>query len=393
LRASTELEYLGITWNTRKNTKYLSKDKVTQLQGSIQKLLRRGRWSWHDAKVILGKLNFASFTVPLGRLHCRPVQRASRELPRDAPRQKFPIRETVKTELNWWMENIFKSSPIHHDSPSVFIATDAADLGWGAIVNSRRLEGRWSEDQRAWHSNMKELWTVHKVLRRLGTDLQGKTVMLQSDNRTTVAYLNAARLRRHKIGETSGRRNKNTSVLRENTMPLNRSTYPGHMQRNSRQLIERQNITRMASYGESPSTDIQGIRNTGDRSFCLSEVSSRTDVCERKRQRREQLVHRHFQQDMALQPWMDISTTSIDCEGTELPGKLVRTLHHHSSDLEQSVLDPRPEQEVNKTSPSDPRTPEKRDRPSHKASSGRDRSVAIGGLVGSGWIDHKLEPR
>ncbi|XP_049872880.1 uncharacterized protein LOC126371606 [Pectinophora gossypiella] len=186
----TRIEYLGVTWDTRRNTKSLSKAKVLQLSNSIKELLRKNRWSWHSAKVILGKLNFASFVVPLGRLHCRLIQKASQILPRTQPRRRFSIPPIVMTELNWWLKNVRMATPIHYPDPSIFITTDAADVGWGAIVNSRHLWGGWNQSQKKWHSNMKELWTVFEVLQRLGYTLQGKTILLQSDNRTSIAYIN-----------------------------------------------------------------------------------------------------------------------------------------------------------------------------------------------------------
>lgn len=188
--AATRLEYLGITWDTKENTKSLSERKSALLEENILDLLRRGRWSWREAKVILGKLNFASLSIPLGRLHCRTLQRSSKHLPFGRPHQRFPIPEMAQEELTWWLKNAQKNTPIHVKDPTIFIATDAADLGWGAIANSRHFWGKWTSPQRKWHSNMKELWTIRKVLGHLSSELLGKSVMIQSDNRTTVAYIN-----------------------------------------------------------------------------------------------------------------------------------------------------------------------------------------------------------
>lgn len=189
-KATTKLEYLGISWDTRANTKSLPRTKSCGIKSHIAELVQKKRWSWQDAKVILGKLNFAALAVPLGRLHCRTLQRISKGLPHRSPHRKLPILDPALEELNWWLDNVHRKSPIHFENPTIFISTDAALLGWGAIANSRYFWGKWTISQRKWHSNMKELWTVLEVLKRLESDLRGKTAMIQSDNRTTVAYIN-----------------------------------------------------------------------------------------------------------------------------------------------------------------------------------------------------------
>ncbi|CAH2067105.1 unnamed protein product, partial [Iphiclides podalirius] len=102
-------------------------------------------------------------------------------------------------ELSWWLDNIDQSSPIYYPTPTVFITTVrycsptlvgcVADKGWGAIANGQHLWGLWAPRQQKWHSNQKELWTVYEVLSRLGPKIQGKSLMLQTDNRTSVAYV------------------------------------------------------------------------------------------------------------------------------------------------------------------------------------------------------------
>ncbi|CAG9138737.1 unnamed protein product [Plutella xylostella] len=183
------LEYLGIVWDTGRNIKCLAEKKVVSLQSEIKAIVRKNCWSWHEAKVILGKLNFAAFVVPLGRLHCRKLQRIAVTLPEQDKYSKFKLQPHAVADLTWWVENAHKSTAIHHPTPTLFITTDAADSGWGATVNGKKFWGPWLPNQNHWHSNYKELWTVYEVLKCLGPQLKEKSLMLQSDNRTAVAYL------------------------------------------------------------------------------------------------------------------------------------------------------------------------------------------------------------
>lgn len=80
-------------------------------------------------------------------------------------------------------------SPIFNLKPQVFITTDASDSGWGAAVDNRVMDGVWSPSQMKWHINLKELYSVRRAL-EMNLDLvQGKSVLVQSDNRTVVAYV------------------------------------------------------------------------------------------------------------------------------------------------------------------------------------------------------------
>lgn len=59
----------------------------------------------------------------------------------------------------------------------------------GVQIGCRRLAGVWSAEQLTWHINRKELFTVFISLSKFKEVLKGKSEMLQSDNKTVVAYL------------------------------------------------------------------------------------------------------------------------------------------------------------------------------------------------------------
>nr|XP_034827071.1 uncharacterized protein LOC117984550 [Maniola hyperantus] len=147
------------------------------------------QWTWWLAKVLLGNINFATFIIPLGRLHSRHIQIAANKLPINQKGKKYPIPANVLKELKWWLRNITQISPIHLKEATIFITTDAASSGWGAAIGNEKLNGFWNRQQRAWHSNQKELWAVLESIKRKGSQLRGQTVMVQTDNRTVVAYI------------------------------------------------------------------------------------------------------------------------------------------------------------------------------------------------------------
>lgn len=84
-----------------------------------------------EEQSILGQLNFAAFVVPRGRLHCRQMQLQSIAMAKLPPRKKVPVNLAVLNDLEWWRHNVSTHSLIHFPKACHFIATDAADSGWG----------------------------------------------------------------------------------------------------------------------------------------------------------------------------------------------------------------------------------------------------------------------
>lgn len=70
----------------------------------LQLLYQNPHWSLRIAQELIGVLNFAAFVVPLGRLHLRRIQLASRQLHQLHPRQIVPIPQQALKEMGWWVE-------------------------------------------------------------------------------------------------------------------------------------------------------------------------------------------------------------------------------------------------------------------------------------------------
>uniref|UniRef100_A0A2A4K1K2 Reverse transcriptase domain-containing protein n=1 Tax=Heliothis virescens TaxID=7102 RepID=A0A2A4K1K2_HELVI len=186
---SQRIEYLGIEWDTFHNTKALPKKKISSLRRDLNKLLSSQRWSWQSAKSLLGKLNFASFVIPLGKLHSRKIQRAANLLPEKSARKKFPIPAKAFEECKWWMQNLEKKDPLFKSSETIFITSDASDQGWGAQINEKHISGVWDINQSQWHINKKELFAVLLAVQSEKDSIKNKRVVVQSDNRTVIAYI------------------------------------------------------------------------------------------------------------------------------------------------------------------------------------------------------------
>ncbi|XP_049888064.1 uncharacterized protein LOC126382290 [Pectinophora gossypiella] len=184
------LEYLGVTWDLSRNLKLFPVEKRLRTQSKIKRIMILNQWNLKDAQSMLGTLNFASFAIPRGRLHCRPLQMACARLPKDRPYAKCALDQAVLEEFHWWLKALSASTPIHCAPIAHFLTTDASGTGWGAVIDGIRLtSGIWNPDQKLWHSNLKEMWaiifSIHTNIHRL----RKSSVLVQSDNKSVVSYI------------------------------------------------------------------------------------------------------------------------------------------------------------------------------------------------------------
>ncbi|XP_046972368.1 uncharacterized protein LOC124539090 [Vanessa cardui] len=132
--------------------------------------------------------------------------------------------EEVYQDLEWWLDNIHQVTPIHHEMMTTnYIVTDASDIQWGALVNNKRLQGAWTRQQQSWHCNMKEMYAVIAAISAETKDLKDSTVILQSDNRTVIAFI------RNEGGTRSGPLLELTKVLLTLVDSLNIVLLPHHL--------------------------------------------------------------------------------------------------------------------------------------------------------------------
>lgn len=184
-----KIEYLGIMWNSRDDLKGLPQDKRVKITRLLKQYINLGRWSLEQAQSLLGTLNFASFAIHRGRLNLRMLQCASRKLSAFKPRRLHPIPRAAIEELRWWSRSLQTWSPMHQAAIRHTLTTDASDWGWGAQLDDLRLNGAWSQTQQPLHSNVKEMLAVLAALTPHGPELSDSGLLIQSDNKSVVAYL------------------------------------------------------------------------------------------------------------------------------------------------------------------------------------------------------------
>ena len=183
---SDVLIYLGIEWWPRKDLCRMPDSSVISIRARIDAILSSPSVTLQQLQSVFGSLNFAAFAVRSGRLRMRNLQLF---LPHCSNDYTVQLPSDCLEDLAWWRIRCASSRRLFIHHPEHFIATDASDIGWGAVVNDTRISGSWSASQTSLHINAKELLAVVFAVTQFQDILADSIVSVQLDNSTARSYL------------------------------------------------------------------------------------------------------------------------------------------------------------------------------------------------------------
>ena len=192
LTPSQSLVYLGVQFHLDSCTLALPVSKVLSIRRLCRLCLSRSHMSRRDLESLAGTLNFAAQFLPLGVLRLRPLVAwlNSRTSPvsRDVP---VPLDRGFRVALKVWLEVDFlgASVPMSLPRPALQLMTDASLHGWGGVLLPQSVSGVWPPSFRDMSINWLELMAIKLSLEHFAPLLQGRCVLLLSDNTTSVACI------------------------------------------------------------------------------------------------------------------------------------------------------------------------------------------------------------
>ncbi len=181
------ISFLGMELDSVNQTARLTQERAQSVLNCLKTLSGRTAVPLKLFQRLLGHIAAAAVIVPLGLLHMRPRQHwLHGRIPRWAWK-----RGTHKIFSPWSDPSFLRAGmPLEHVSRHAVVFTDALATGWGATYNGHTVLGVWTGPQLRWHINCLELLAVRLALSCLRGRLQGKEVLVRTDNTTTVAYIN-----------------------------------------------------------------------------------------------------------------------------------------------------------------------------------------------------------
>ena len=186
--------FLGFLLDSISMTVSVSDEKRTNVCEKIVKLLEKKRCSIRDFASVLGSLVALDPGVWIGpifwkRLEIEKIQQL--RYSKYNYEKFFKLSKTAKEDLTWWLENMQNyPSPVKQNHPKIVLYSDASKNGWGAVRDSNKTGGLWTEEEKSQHINELELMAVLFGLKSLCDDIFDEDIKVMTDNSTTVACIN-----------------------------------------------------------------------------------------------------------------------------------------------------------------------------------------------------------
>ena len=201
LTPSQDMEYLGCRFVTSQGRAFLPETRRDALIRMIHAFSKAGVYikarHWLQ---LLGVMAATIPTVTMARLHMRPVQWYFKGKWSATRHNLFhPVMTTATLHpcLRWWSDpaNLSQGKLFQKPPHTLVVTTDASMEGWGGHVKEASgktllLSGLWTRTERRLHINTLELRAIYLTLRLLENTVANKSVMVECDNKTAIAYLN-----------------------------------------------------------------------------------------------------------------------------------------------------------------------------------------------------------
>ena len=98
--------------------------------------------------------------------------------------------DDAKDDLKWWRDKNQMENLIHPPIIDTELFCGASEFAWGGVFETKPIDGTWSETEKKFHINEKELLAIFYTLKSFKFDLQSKHIKTLSDCTTAVAITN-----------------------------------------------------------------------------------------------------------------------------------------------------------------------------------------------------------
>ena len=284
---SQDLTYIGGRLRMDVGKVFLPPPRTEALLKCVRTFLRVGQYKpAHQFLRLLGLMASCLAVVPYARLYMRPIQWHVKDRwnPTKGLNAPIMVNMALTEHLQWWLsptnlqQGVLLSPPAH----TLTVTTDASLQGWGGFLqrpgtSPDLVQGKWTPQEQLSHINLLELRAVRLTFELFESHLTNKSVLLESDNTSTVAYLN-----KQGGGSLSLARSGGQGIL-----PLAHSQthiHPCHTQARRGQCpgqLSESTLSRSAGMGaesHSPAQTVSDLGHTPDRPVCLLSKPSSPNV-------------------------------------------------------------------------------------------------------------------
>ena len=190
---STEMDWLGVRFNTVEWSMALKPSKLKELLAWLPELLKYKRVKKVLLQKVLGSLVWASAVVRSGVVFFNRLLALLRKLKH--PSHSIYFSREAKKDVSWWLNTLRSfegKSPIPPAvwTPLVSFATDASLEGCGMVWGRRALAGLFPIEFDDLDITKKEMLAVMVAVKHWFHELANSKVRIFVDNQACVALLN-----------------------------------------------------------------------------------------------------------------------------------------------------------------------------------------------------------
>lgn len=161
LNPTQKIHYLGASLDTVRANVCPSEERWSSLQEKCLTLLHEQFLSVRQVSSLLGSMASCIFIVPNARLHMHPLQQCLEDQWRQVSgrwEDRITLDQSARNSIRWWLKkpHIMQGVPLHQDTATQSLVTDASLQGWGAHMGPLQIQGLWSDSEKNYHINLLE---------------------------------------------------------------------------------------------------------------------------------------------------------------------------------------------------------------------------------------------
>ncbi|KXJ09019.1 Transposon Tf2-6 polyprotein [Exaiptasia diaphana] len=191
---SQKLTFLGFIIDSINMIVSPTPEKIEKTVKACEQLLRKKTPCILDLARVIGLIISLFPGAEYGPLHYRVLENdKTTALKNNSGNFSASMKISVEAmnELRWWIMHAQQAKKcISYPTPTLLLQSDASKKGWGAVLNGRKIGGRWTPSEACKHINILELQAALFGLKSFAEDYKQTHIQLQLDNTTAVAYIN-----------------------------------------------------------------------------------------------------------------------------------------------------------------------------------------------------------
>jgi len=188
---ATQITFLGAIVDSILMEARISPERVKTISEALAGWAERDACTKRELQSLIGVLSFASKVVRAGRAFLQRMLNLCRGQDQ-SPAKLIPLSADFQRDIKWWRTFISEwngRSLLPTDwtsATSLMLETDAADFGAGAFYKSHWFSHPWSDTEKAFHINVRELLALTLAAATWGHLWAGKQVTFFCDNLVVV---------------------------------------------------------------------------------------------------------------------------------------------------------------------------------------------------------------